>query len=110
MSQKVNVVASVGVVTLTPLARIMRTVMQVLVAVAAAVPILLNTPAVSGNAVLAKYVGVVGGLFVTVVTVMNLLENYGIIPVIGGKPATAIVPAIKAADLPPSPPQNVPSL
>ena len=48
MTQKVNTPTSVTSVTLTPLARVVRTVIQVVLAVGAAIPTILNTPLVSG--------------------------------------------------------------
>ncbi len=110
MTQKVNVSATASTVTLSPLARFMRTVFQVVLAVAAAIPVIMNTPAVSGNAVLAKYLGVVSGFFITIVAILNALENYGIIPVIGGQPAIPLVTSVTATEAGDPLPKSVPSL
>lgn len=99
MAQKVNIVANVGSVALTPLARIVRTVFQIVVSIGLAIPIILNTPGVSGNAVIVKDLTILGGLVATVTAIMNALEGSGLIPVIGGKPAAPIVPALSSEDV-----------
>lgn len=93
-AQKVNNPANVGAVTLTPLARFVRGLIQVVAALALAVPTILNTPAVAGNAVLLKYATVVGGYVLLVSAIINTLEHFGVIPVIGGKPSPVAVPEV----------------
>ena len=92
--QKVNVVVNSATVTLTSAARWLRTVIHVVLGLALAVPTILNTPAVSGNAVLAKDLGIAGGYIVGVAAVINTLENLGIIPVSFAKAIdpSAVVP------------------
>lgn len=110
MTQKINVTANVSSVSFTPVARIVRTVIQILVAIGIAIPIILNTPAISGNAALAKDLGIVGALIASISAVWNALENFGFIPAIGGKPATPIVPNVVAVKNDNVTPQSVPSL
>ena len=110
MSQKINITTNVTSVSFTPVARIVRTVIQILVAIGLAIPIILNTPAIAGNAALAKELGVVGALIASVSAVWNSLENFGFIPAIGGKPATPIVANVVAVKNENTSPQSVPSL
>lgn len=109
MNQKVNISTNVTSVSFTPLARLGRTVIQILIAVGLAIPIILNTPAVSGNATLAKTLGVVGALIASVSAVWNALESLGYIPSIGGKPSTPIVANVVASKELPTP-KPIPSL
>ena len=94
MTQKVNTPTSVTSVTLTPLARVVRTVIQVVLAVGAAIPTILNTPLVSGNAGLTKDVLILGGWITAITALQNVLEHAGILPVIGGKPGPLAVPSL----------------
>ena len=102
--QKVSIPAAVTTVSLTPLARVVRTVLQIVISVGAAIPIILNTPAVAGNAVLVKDLGIVGAIIAFVSVLQNTLENLGIIPVLGGTPAAALSTNVTTT------PRQVPSL
>jgi hypothetical protein len=94
MTQKISNPIPTTAVVLSPLARAVRMIVQVVIALAAAIPTILNTPGVSGNAVLAKYAGIITGYLVLVTTVINTLEHFGVIPVLGGKSAPAQVPSL----------------
>lgn len=99
MAQKVNTPSPATAVILSPLARVTRTIVQIVLALAAAIPTILNTPGVSGNAVLAKYAGIIAGYLVIVTGLINTLEHFGVIPVVGGKPGYP-VPAPTPAPIP----------
>ena len=81
MPQKVNTPAIAAVITISPLARVVRTLLQVAIAVGAAIPIILN----SGVVTTPKIVAVLSSALVVVTTLQNVLEHAGILPVIGGK-------------------------
>ena len=81
MPQKVNTPAIAAVITISPLARVVRTLLQVAIAVGAAIPIILN----SGVVTTPKIVVVLSSALVVVTTLQNVLEHAGILPVIGGK-------------------------
>lgn len=108
--QRINVSANVLSVSFTPFARVMRTLIQILVSVSMAIPIILNTPGVSGNVSLIKDLGILGGLIAAVTAIWNALESYGFIPAAGGKPATPIVADVVAANNASLAPRKVPSL
>ena len=80
MTQTVNVPVPAELVTLTPLARVVRTVLQVCVAVAAAIPVILNTGVITDT----KTVAILTAAIVVVTSLENVLEHLGIMPVIGG--------------------------
>ncbi len=88
MTERVNVPVATGTVSLSGLARGLRTALQVIIAVGAAIPTILLTPTVAGNAVLVKDLGIVSGFIAVVVILQNALEASGIIPTIGGSAAT----------------------
>ena len=93
MAQKVSNPTPVAAgVVVSPLARFVRGAVQVVLAVAAAIPTILNTPGVSGNAVVAKYVTIIAGYVLVVNGLINTLEHFGVIPVMGGKAAPLAVP------------------
>jgi hypothetical protein len=72
MAQRVNSTSEVSAVSLTPLARVVRTVFQTLVAVAASIPVILAaTPLTSAQ--ITKVEVVVGGLVAVVSTIQNVL-------------------------------------
>lgn len=110
MSQKINIVANVTAVTITPITRVLRTLFQIVVSVGIAIPVILNTPGVAGNAIIVKDLTILGGLVAVVTAIMNGLESSGVIPVVGGQPASLIVPEVSAADSAHAPPKAVPSL
>ena len=88
MSQKISDPTEATSVTLSPLARVVRTVIQVVIAVGGSIPIILATTTLSGPDV-AKVESIVATAVAVVSTIQNLLEHYGVIPVAGGKaPAT----------------------
>ena len=91
MPQKVSSPTLTPAVILSPLARFVRMAVQLLIALAAAVPTILNTPGVAGNAQIAKYVGIVAGYIILVNAVINSLEHFGVIKVMGGKPVAQSV-------------------
>jgi hypothetical protein len=79
MTQTVNVSVPAELVTLTPLARVVRTLLQVAVAVGAAIPIILNTGAITDT----KTIAILSAAVVVVTTLQNVLEHIGVLPVIG---------------------------
>lgn len=87
-AQVVNSPVPVTTVSLTPLARVVRTVIQVALAVGASIPVILASTGLTGGQV-AKVEAIVGTAVAVISTIQNLLESYGIIPVVGGKVATA---------------------
>ncbi len=105
MAEKVNVQVVPTAVTVSALARFGRTVLQLVVSFGLTIPIILNTPGVSGNAVLVKDLGIAGTVIATVVAIQNGLEKKGIITTLGGKPAVTI-----PVDVAPSTPLPVPEM
>jgi hypothetical protein len=91
---KVTTTSKVTAVTLSPFARIARTVIQSVVAFAAAEPTLVGL--VHLNAAQAsEFAGITSGLVFVVSAVQNLLEHFNLIPTVGGndaKAATVTVP------------------
>ncbi len=83
MAQRVSTAQSVDAVSLTPLARVVRTVVQIVLAVGGSIPIILAATNLSG-AQITKVEAIVAGLTATVSAVQNVLENLGAIPVAGG--------------------------
>ena len=108
--QRINVTANVLTVSFSPVARVIRTIIQVLLSIGVAIPIILNTPAVAGNAALVKDLGIVGAIIASISGVWNMLENYGISPSAGGKPATPIAADVVASNTTQLTPREVPSL
>ena len=94
MTQVINVKVPVNAATLSPLARVMRTVLQVVIAVGAAIPTILALPGVAGSAVLVKDLGIAAGYLVIITAVMNALENAGVIPVLGAKPVVPLTVSV----------------
>jgi len=94
MPQRVNTTATVTSVTLTPLARVVRTIVQIVLAVGVAIPTILNTPFISGNAGLTKDLLILGGWIAAFTALQNVLEHAGIIPVFGAKPGPLAVPSL----------------
>ena len=87
-TQVVNAPVPVATVSLTPLARVVRTVIQVALSVGASIPIILNTTGLTGTQV-TKVETIIATAVAVISTVQNLLESYGVIPVVGGKVASA---------------------
>ena len=81
MPQKVSTPVEAAVVTISPLARVVRTLLQVAVAVGAAIPVILNSGAITTP----KTVAALSTALVLVTTLQNFLEHTGILPVVGGK-------------------------
>ena len=81
MAQYVSTPTAAPVVTVSPLARVIRTLLQVTISIGAAIPIILN----SGVVTTPKVVSILSAALVVVTTLQNVLEHAGIIPVIGGK-------------------------
>lgn len=88
MSQRVSIVLKTSVVTLTPIARILRTVIQTVLAFGAAEPTLIGLVHMTG-AQASEVAGIVAGLVALAALVQNLLEQWGVLPTTGGKAATA---------------------
>jgi hypothetical protein len=85
MSQKINaVVEAVTGVTLTPLARVVRTIIQTVLAFAVAEPVLIKLVSVNAGTA-TKAASITAGLVFVVSTVQNVLEHFGVLPVTGGK-------------------------
>ena len=97
MPQRVSSSVTVTAVVVSPLARFVRGFVQIVIALAAAIPTILNTPGVSGNAVVAKYVTIVAGYILVVNGLINTLEHFGVIPVLGGKAAPVPPAAVPGA-------------
>lgn len=81
MPQKVSTPVEAEVVTISPLARVIRTLLQVTVAIGAAIPLILNSGAITTP----KTLAVLSTALVVVTTLQNFLEHIGILPVVGGK-------------------------
>ncbi len=90
MAEKaVDEVVASGGITLSPVARVIRTVMQVVLAFAAVQPALIAGLGLSGSRA-SEISGIVAGVVLVVSTAQNLLEHFGVLPVVAGK-------AVKAA-------------
>ena len=89
-SPRVNAAIAAQAVSVSGLARFLRTAFQLVLALGAAIPTILLTPAVSGNAEVVKILGTVSGYIVIIVGIVNALEQGGIIPTFGGKAATPL--------------------
>ena len=89
--QKVNNKATVNAVVLSPLARTIRTIIQVVLAVGASIPIILNTTGLTGAQV-TKVETIIATAVAVISVVQNTLEHYGVLPVAGGKSTPLAVP------------------
>ncbi len=85
--QRVSAVTSTTKVALTPLARVVRTAIQTVISFAAVEPTLINVVHVNtGTAT--EVASITAGAVFVVATAQNLLEHFGILPVVGGKAAS----------------------
>ena len=87
-AQLVNASVPVTTVSLTPLARVVRTVIQVVLAVGASIPLILSSTSLTGGQV-AKVEAIVGTAVAVISALQNILESYGVLPVVGGWVAAA---------------------
>lgn len=69
-------------ITVSPLARVLRTLLQLAVSIGVAIPIILNSGVITST----KVVSILGSTLIVVTTLQNVLEHFGIMPVVGGKP------------------------
>jgi hypothetical protein len=84
MTQRVTTSTEAPVVTLSPLARVVRTVIQTVVSFAAVEPILIGL--VHANAATAtEAASITAGVVFIASTVQNVLEHFGVLPTVGGK-------------------------
>lgn len=81
---RVNTSVPTGAVAVSPVARVLRTVLQTVIAFGAAEPTLIGGFGLSG-AQASKISAVVAGLVLVASTVQNLLEHFGVLPTAGGK-------------------------
>ena len=82
MPQKVNTATPAPSVALSPLARVVRTIIQIVTAQAVSLPTLIAGFGLNA-AETAKYDGIISGAVLVASTVQNLLEHFGILPVVG---------------------------
>ena len=85
--QKVSAATTTAKVALTPLARVVRTIIQTVIAFAGAEPVLINLAHIN-SATATEVAAATAGAVSVVSTVQNLLEHFGILPVVGGKAAS----------------------
>lgn len=90
MTQIVASKSTTTQVAVSPLARFVRTAVQIVGAFAAAEPVLIAGLHFSGTRA-SEIAAIVGGLVGFVTGAQNLLEKLGWIPVVGGKAPTAPV-------------------
>lgn len=81
---KVSTTTVVSTTTLTPLARVVRTILQTVLAFGASFPTLIALVHLTA-AQTAEYSGIVAGLVLVASTVQNLLEHFNVIPTAGAK-------------------------
>lgn len=103
---KVSVRTSTPAVTISPLARIVRTFSSVIVALLGAIPTLSVFLHLSASRS-AEFASIVGAVILIVAVILNTLEHLGVLSTAGGKvPASAVLAAEKAL-LPHSPEATV---
>jgi len=90
---KVSTSTVVAATTLTPLARVIRTILQTVLAFGASFPTLIVLVHLTA-AQTAEYSSIVAGLVLVASTVQNLLEHFNVLPVTGAK-AASNVPVLK---------------
>jgi len=84
MSQRVHITTTTTVVTVSPIARVLRTIIQTVIAFGAAEPTLIGGLGLTGTQA-SKVAAIVAGFVLTVTSAQNLLEHFGVLPVAGGK-------------------------
>jgi uncharacterized membrane protein len=87
---KISTSTEVSAVTLTPLARVVRTVLQTVLAFGASFPTLIALVHLTA-AQTAEYSSIVAGLVLVASTVQNLLEHFNVIPTTGAKAASTSI-------------------
>ena len=106
-------VVSVKIVTanpvLSPIARVLRTVLQTILAYGLALPTLIGGVGLTGTTA-AKVSAIVAGLVLVASAVQNLLEHFNVIPTTGATAAAligvALAPAASAASAAPAAPSE----
>jgi hypothetical protein len=86
-TQRVNVSTPASAVSLSPLARVVRTVVQTILAFAAAEPTLIGVLHLSSGTA-TEIASLTAAAVLVVSTVQNVLEHFGVLPTVGGKVAT----------------------
>jgi hypothetical protein len=86
----VTVKTAAPATALSPIARVLRTVLQTVIAFGAAMPTLIGALGLTGTQA-AKVSGIVAGLVLVASSVQNLLEHFNVIPTSG---ATAAAPTV----------------
>lgn len=85
---KVNVPAVTPSVTLSPLARFVRTALQTIIAFGVSFPVLIGVFGFTATTT-AKVTSVVAGIVVVASAIQNTLEHFNVLPTMGAKAPTS---------------------
>ena len=81
---KVSVPVVTPTTTLSPLARVLRTVLQTIIAYGAALPVLIGPLGLTGTRA-AEVSAIVAGVVLVASAVQNVLEHFNVLPTVGAK-------------------------